>query len=77
VSCYRVWRGAPASPPAGSAASSPPSPRGGGDAARTENAVLYGQFIGNIIDFLVISFILFLIVRADQAGPRGGGRGDA
>lgn len=29
-----------------------------------ESAVLYGQFIGTIIDFLVISFILFLIVRA-------------
>lgn len=28
-----------------------------------ENAVLYGHFIGVLVDFLVISFVLFLIVR--------------
>lgn len=30
----------------------------------TENAVLYGHFIGTVIDFLIISLVLFLIVRA-------------
>jgi large conductance mechanosensitive channel len=30
----------------------------------TENAVLYGHFIGTIIDFLIVSFVLFLIVRS-------------
>jgi large conductance mechanosensitive channel len=29
-----------------------------------ENAVLYGRFIGAMLDFVVISFVLFLIVRA-------------
>jgi large conductance mechanosensitive channel len=28
-----------------------------------ENAILYGHFISAIIDFLVISFVLFLIIR--------------
>ena len=28
-----------------------------------ENAVLYGRFIGAVLDFLLISFVLFLIVR--------------
>ena len=28
-----------------------------------ENAILYGHFIGAVIDFIVISFVLFLIVR--------------
>jgi large conductance mechanosensitive channel len=28
-----------------------------------ENAVLYGHFIGNVIDFLLISFVVFLIVK--------------
>ena len=30
----------------------------------TENAILYGHFIGTFIDFLIISLVLFLIVRA-------------
>lgn len=30
----------------------------------TENAILYGHFIGTFIDFLIISFVLFLIVKA-------------
>jgi large conductance mechanosensitive channel len=29
----------------------------------TENAILYGHFIGTIIDFLLISLVLFLVVR--------------
>lgn len=29
----------------------------------TENAILYGHFIGAVIDFVIISFVLFLIVR--------------
>lgn len=29
----------------------------------TENAVLYGHFIGAVLDFLVISFVVFLMVR--------------
>lgn len=29
----------------------------------TENAILYGHFLGAILDFLIISFVLFLIVR--------------
>jgi len=30
----------------------------------TENAILYGQFIGAVVDFLVIALVVFLIVRA-------------
>src|SRR5688572_3978310 len=30
----------------------------------TENAILYGHFIGTMIDFILISFVLFLIIRA-------------
>ena len=30
----------------------------------TENAILYGHFISTIIDFLIVSFVLFLIVRS-------------
>jgi len=30
----------------------------------TENAILYGHFLGTIIDFIVISFVVFLIVKA-------------
>src|SRR3954453_14307631 len=29
-----------------------------------ENAILYGHFIGTVIDFLIISFVVFLIVKA-------------
>jgi len=29
-----------------------------------ENAILYGHFIGTLIDFLIIAFVLFLIVKA-------------
>lgn len=29
----------------------------------TENAILYGHFIGTIVDFVIVSFVLFLIVR--------------
>lgn len=29
----------------------------------TENAILYGHFIGTVVDFLIISLVLFLIVR--------------
>lgn len=36
----------------------------GADGKVTENAILYGQFLGTIIDFVVISFVVFLIVRA-------------
>jgi large conductance mechanosensitive channel len=28
-----------------------------------ESAVLYGQFLGTLLDFVVISFVIFLIVR--------------
>lgn len=30
----------------------------------SENAILYGHFIGTVIDFLIISFVVFLIVKA-------------
>lgn len=30
----------------------------------TENALLYGHFLGTIIDFLIISLVVFLIVKA-------------
>jgi large conductance mechanosensitive channel len=30
----------------------------------TENALLYGHFLGTVIDFLIISFVVFLIVKA-------------
>ena len=29
-----------------------------------ENAILYGHFLGAILDFLIISFVVFLIVKA-------------
>jgi large conductance mechanosensitive channel len=29
----------------------------------TENAILYGHFLGTLIDFLIISLVVFLIVR--------------
>lgn len=29
----------------------------------TENAILYGHLLGTIVDFVVISFVVFLIVR--------------
>ena len=29
----------------------------------TENAILYGHLLGALLDFLIISFVLFLIVR--------------
>lgn len=28
-----------------------------------ENAILYGHFLGTLVDFVVISFVLFLILR--------------
>jgi large conductance mechanosensitive channel len=30
----------------------------------TENAILYGHFLGTVIDFLLIAFVVFLIVKA-------------
>lgn len=30
----------------------------------TENAILYGHFLGAVIDFILIAFVVFLIVRA-------------
>lgn len=30
----------------------------------TENAVLYGHFLGTLIDFLIISLVLFLIIKS-------------
>ena len=30
----------------------------------TESAILYGHFIGTVIDFLIISMVVFLIVKA-------------
>lgn len=29
----------------------------------TENAILYGHFAGMVVDFVIISFVVFLIVR--------------
>lgn len=29
----------------------------------TENAILYGHFAGTVIDFVIIAFVVFLIVR--------------
>jgi large conductance mechanosensitive channel len=33
------------------------------DAGIAENAILYGLFIQNIIDFVIIAFVVFIIVR--------------
>jgi large conductance mechanosensitive channel len=30
----------------------------------TENAILYGHFLGTFIDFIIISLVLFLIIKA-------------
>jgi len=35
-----------------------------------ENAILYGHFIGTIIDFLIISLVLFLIIRTLVKPPK-------
>jgi large conductance mechanosensitive channel len=32
-------------------------------AGTTENAIYYGQFIQNIIDFIIIAFVIFMIVK--------------
>jgi large conductance mechanosensitive channel len=31
--------------------------------AVVENAILYGHFIGTIVDFLIISFVVFILVK--------------
>jgi large conductance mechanosensitive channel len=38
----------------------------GTDAAgkATESAILYGHFLGTLVDFIIISFVVFLIVKA-------------
>jgi large conductance mechanosensitive channel len=30
----------------------------------SESAILYGHFIGTVLDFLIISFVVFLIIKA-------------
>ncbi|HYU23870.1 MAG TPA: large conductance mechanosensitive channel protein MscL, partial [Thermoanaerobaculia bacterium] len=30
----------------------------------TENAILYGHFIGTVVDFVIIALVVFLIVKA-------------
>jgi large conductance mechanosensitive channel len=30
----------------------------------TENAILYGHFIGTVVDFVIISFVVFLVIKA-------------
>lgn len=30
----------------------------------SENAILYGHFLGTVLDFLIIAFVVFLIVKA-------------
>ena len=30
----------------------------------TDNAIMYGHFIGTVLDFLIISLVIFLIVRS-------------
>ncbi len=43
---------------------------GEGDAAIPEVAMMYGKWINTIINFLIIAFILFLIIRANnKANP--------
>ena len=51
---------------------------GEGDAAIPEVAMMYGKWINTIINFLIIAFILFLIIRAnnkanppEEAAPAG------
>ena len=29
----------------------------------TENAILYGHFLGSVLDFLIISYVVFLLVK--------------
>jgi|SRR5215212_526439 len=38
--------------------------RGAKIALNAQSAILYGHFLGTIIDFVVISFVVFLIVKA-------------
>lgn len=51
---------------------------GEGDTAISEVAIMWGKWINTIINFLIIAFILFLIIRAnnkanapDEAAPAG------
>lgn len=30
----------------------------------TQNAIMYGHFLGTILDFLILSFVVFMIVRS-------------
>jgi large conductance mechanosensitive channel len=30
----------------------------------TENAILYGHFLGTVVDFIIVALVVFLIVRA-------------
>jgi large conductance mechanosensitive channel len=39
-----------------------PDPKKAGE--MIENAVLYGQFLGSLLDFLIISLVIFLAIRA-------------
>ena len=35
----------------------------GADGKVTESAIMYGQFVGTLLDFILIAFVVFLIVR--------------
>src|SRR3954471_7736466 len=36
----------------------------GADGKPVENAIRYGTFIGNVVDFIIIAFIVYLITKA-------------
>jgi large conductance mechanosensitive channel len=42
-----------------------------------ENAILIGQFFGAIVDFIFISFVIFLIVKSFEAAKRKTARQEA
>jgi large conductance mechanosensitive channel len=45
-----------------------PDPKKAGE--MIENAVLYGQFLGSLLDFVIIAFVIFLAIRALAAIKR-------
>ena len=36
----------------------------GKDGKAVENAIQYGQFLGNVVDFLIIAFVVYMLTKA-------------
>ncbi len=40
---------------------------GAGAVIKPEAAILYGQFIGSVINFLIVGFVMFMVIKAINA----------